>query len=82
MSIAVKALLQRGPSAPEPPDEAVERLISRGPDMGMEPEQEERERAATLAKAVETVCMYVCMVITYSRVWVNRVRLPILLAVS
>ena len=28
------------------------------------------------------VCMYVCMVITYSRVWVNRVRLPILLVVS
>ena len=29
-----------------------------------------------------TVCMYVCMVITYSRVWINRVRLPILLVVS
>ena len=27
-------------------------------------------------------CMYVCMVITYSRVWINRVRLPILLVVS
>ena len=26
--------------------------------------------------------MYVCMVITYSRVWINRVRLPILLVVS
>ena len=25
---------------------------------------------------------YVCMVITYSRIWINRVRLPILLAVS
>ena len=25
-----------------------------------------------------TPCMYVCMVITYSRVWINRVRLPIL----
>ena len=24
------------------------------------------------------VCMYVCMVITYSRVWINRVKLPIL----
>ena len=24
----------------------------------------------------------VCMVITYSRVWINRVRLPILLVVS
>ena len=23
------------------------------------------------------VCIYVCMVITYSRVWINRVRLPI-----
>ena len=30
----------------------------------------------------EYVCMYVCMVITYSRVWINRVRLPILLVVS
>ena len=28
------------------------------------------------------LCMYVCMVITYSRVWINRVRLPILLVVS
>ena len=28
------------------------------------------------------VGMYVCMVITYSRVWINRVRLPILLVVS
>ena len=28
------------------------------------------------------VCMYVCMVITYSRVWINRVRLPILLVGS
>ena len=28
------------------------------------------------------VCMYVCMVITYSRVWINPVRLPILLVVS
>ena len=28
-------------------------------------------------------CMYyVCMIITYSRVWNNRVRLPILLVVS
>ena len=27
-------------------------------------------------------CMYVCMVITYSRVWINLVRLPILLVVS
>ena len=26
--------------------------------------------------------MYVCMIITYSRVWINRVRLPILLVVS
>ena len=28
------------------------------------------------------VCMYVCMVITYSRVCINRVRLTILLVVS
>ena len=27
------------------------------------------------------VCMYVCIVITCSRVWINRVRLPILLVV-
>ena len=26
--------------------------------------------------------MYICMVITYSRVWMNGVRLPILLVVS
>ena len=25
---------------------------------------------------IDTVCMYVCKVITYSRVWINRVRLP------
>ena len=30
----------------------------------------------------KAVCMYVCIVITYSRVWINRVRLPILLVVS
>ena len=28
------------------------------------------------------VCMYICMVRTYSRVWINRVRLPIRLVVS
>ena len=28
------------------------------------------------------LCMYVCMVITYSRVWINRVKLPILLVVN
>ena len=30
------------------------------------------------------ICMYraICMVITYSIVWINRVRLPILLVVS
>ena len=28
------------------------------------------------------VCMHVCMVITYSRVWINRIRLAILLVVS
>ena len=27
--------------------------------------------------SIIVVCMYVCMVITYSRVWINRVRLPI-----
>ena len=54
VSIAVEALLQRGPGAPEPPNEAVERLISREPDMGMEPEQEKRERAVALAEPMET----------------------------
>ena len=53
VSIALEALLQRGPAS-EPPDEAVDRLASRGHDMGMEPEQEERERAVALAKAMET----------------------------
>ena len=42
------------PGARKPPDEAVERLVSHGPDMGMEPEQEERESAVALAKAAET----------------------------
>ena len=54
MGLAVEALLQRGPGAPEPPDEAAERLVSRRPDMGMDPEQEQREHAVALAKAVET----------------------------
>ena len=54
VSIAVKALLQRGPGAPGPPDEAVERLVSRGPHKDVEPEQEEPECAVALAKAVET----------------------------
>ena len=35
-----------------------------------------------LLSHVTHVCMYVCVVITYSRVWINRVRLPILLVVS
>ena len=30
----------------------------------------------------DIIDMYVCMVITYSRVWINRVRLPIELVVS
>ena len=33
-------------------------------------------------KLYQYVFMYVCMAITYSRVWINRVRLPILLVVS
>ena len=36
VNIAVEALLQRGPRAPEPPDDAVvEWLVFRGPDMGI-----------------------------------------------
>ena len=54
VTIAGKALLQCDPGALELPDEAVELLISRGPDMGIEPEQEERERAVAMAKVVET----------------------------
>ena len=38
VSIAVEALLQHVLGAPESPDEAVERLVSCGPDMGMAPE--------------------------------------------
>ena len=30
---------------------------------------------------VDSMRVYVCMVFTYSRVWINRVRLPILLVV-
>ena len=42
-----------------------------------------RELAAShKLEQMRRVCMYVCMVITYSRVWINRVRLPILLVVS
>ena len=39
VSIAVEAQLQRVPGSVEPPDAAVERLVSRGPIMGKEPEQ-------------------------------------------
>ena len=55
MGIAVEALIWRGPGAPEPSHEAVERLVYRKPGMGMEPEQEEREHAIVLTKTVETV---------------------------
>ena len=48
-------MLQRGLGAVEPPDEVVERLVTRGADMGMKPEQEERQRAVALAKTEETV---------------------------
>ena len=46
------------------------------------------KRIVHFGAVLETVCcyimygMYVCMVITYSRVWISRVRLPILLVVS
>ena len=54
VSIVVGALLQRGPGAIELPDEAVERLVSRGSVMGVEPKQEDRERAVALVKPVRT----------------------------
>ena len=38
--------------------------------------------SCVLTWRLRSLCMYVCMVITYSRVWINRVRLPILLVVS
>ena len=69
VSIAVEALLQRGPGAPEPPDEAVVRLVSHGPDTGMEPEQK-CERAVALANAVETAAA------TVGRGWGEAVRNP------
>ena len=34
------------------------------------------------APCYRQIVWYVCMVITYSKVWINRVRLPILLVVS
>ena len=37
---------------------------------------------SVIAPNSSAVCIYVCMVITYSRVWINRLRLPILLVVS
>ena len=55
VSIAVEPLLQRGSGAPEPPNEAVEQFVSHVPDMGMAPEQEERDRSVALARAVNTV---------------------------
>ena len=42
----------------------------------------DRERFIFSVQLTMALCMYVCMVITYSRVWINRVRLPILLVVS
>ena len=54
VSIVVETQLQRDPGAPKLPDEVTERLVSRKSDMGMEIEQEERERAVALANAVET----------------------------
>ena len=39
---------------PESPNKAVEQVASRGPDLGMEPEREEHERAVALTKAVQT----------------------------
>ena len=39
-------------------------------------------RDACYLTACIYVSMYLCMVIKYSRVWINRVRLPILLMVS
>ena len=41
-----------------------------------------RFQLARAPRHFQRVAMYVCMVITYSRVWINRVRLPILLVVS
>ena len=54
MNSAVEALLKRGSGAPEPPDEAVEQLVSGRSDMGTEPKQNEHECAVDFAKAVET----------------------------
>ena len=57
VSIAVEALLQRGPGIPKASNEAVKRLVSRGSDMGIESEQEEHERTVSLAKVVETAAV-------------------------
>ena len=48
-------LLQCDPGSSEPPDEAIEQLVSREIDVVMEPEQEERERAVASVRAMETV---------------------------
>ena len=47
-----------------------------------ENEAKQYKRNTRLIYVCQYVCMYVCMVITYSRAWINRVRLPILLVVS
>ena len=60
VSIPMEALLQRDPGAPETPDEVVERLVSRGLDIGMELEQQELERAVALAKQWRLLRQMVC----------------------
>ena len=41
-----------------------------------------RQDEVVVPLTLTRICMYVCMFITYSRVWINRVRLPVLLVVS
>ena len=56
-------------------------------EMFIFPVQLTTSRIGNLIRLIHTLAMCVtihnalCMVITYSRVWINRVRLPILLAV-
>ena len=50
-------------------------LLNRG-------ENNKRKSLAAHLPTLHAALMYVCMVITYSRVWINRVRLPIVLVVS
>ena len=50
--VSVDALQQQPCGTPEEPDEAVERLVARGPDIDMSPEEKLQARSDALEEAV------------------------------